>query len=293
MKYIPLSTFRNAITLSLVILGLGESRGATLDLNFTNPTITPVQQTPDDLYWQFLGPYVSKEQIDNNSGQIGFTNVATLNGRGIDLMLRATAYGNASLIGHFTDYLQGPSEPNGDLGLLFQNNGYGVGGIAYEFTLYEGGTNFTRKIVADQIEIMLYDVDGETASRYGGSTQTEAIIAKKSDGITGYDTPRTPGGVTAQEAGDEVRFAGPGFNLVESDTSGAFVLRYANTSTFTLRYEANAINGSTANPAFAALDGDLSFLGNPFAAPAVPEPSTGLLASVACLLGLQRRRRSR
>ncbi len=83
-------------------------------------------------------------------------------------------------------------------------------------------------------------------------------------GFSGYQIANNNPLTVTQDATSYL-FQGVGYNLPENDASGATVLYFDNTSTFTLQFEANTVstinNLNLTNPVFSAIDGDLSILG--------------------------------
>lgn len=231
------------------------------DLSFSSP----VQSTNiSDLGG--LGPAYSGTTYD-------FLNVAT----GVDMRVTISAFGNVSFLGSYPNYSSASGEPSGDLGYRYQANSLGSGGINYTMSFFEAGGTFTTAKTLAALSLMLYDVDGE-------SNQDESVRVFAADGFTTYQLPKA-GGMTAQAEGmSSMKFTGPGANRDEDDPSGAVILNYANTSSLTLQMLSDTTGGSTPNPVFSAIDGDLSLIGgntssfNP-AAP-VPEPSSFALVAI-------------
>jgi len=213
-----------------------------------------------------------------------FTNVANVNGVAIDATITASAVtGSGDWGGWSGNYNGGPSEPRGDIALLYYGDA-GTSYFTYSLQFFVGGSSFTQRQALESFRLMMYDVDGEAA-------QDEFATAYKADGLVGYS--RGPL-MKATESADSVRFEGPGANQNETDTAGAFFLYYANTDTVNIRME-NFTTGGANNPVFSALDGDASLL--PFmtgeftpVSPVVPAPGAVALLGLA---GLARGRRQR
>jgi len=250
------------------------------DLDFSNP----VQATNAH---DSLGNYYTGNTTD-------FTNVAPTSGKSVDLRARVTkTAGNYSFVGTYPDYGSVTGEPSGDLGYRYQADGYGVGGITYNLGFYQGGGTFSNQLVVNDFRLMIYDVDGE-------SWQSESVRVNTSDGFYGYQLP-TSGGVTVRNEGNgNFLFTGPGVDRSETDSSGAFILYFRNTSSINLQMESNTYAtvggkaGPLPNPVFSAIDGDLSMLdGNTTSfgnVNVVPEPSIALLGLGSIIFFLRRKR---
>lgn len=272
----PSTSLTRHIGLALLTLSLAAAPIAaqTVDLNFSNPVGTPNANNAS------LGPYFT-------SLSLNFTNVAP----GVDMTVQATTWGSISFTGHFADYNSLSSgEPNDDLGVYYAATATGLGGVHYQMNFYQSGTNFTTPYTISQLQLMLYDVDGE-------SNQSEMLKAYTADGLASYQTGNDASSVTASPFAGGVLFTGPGQNYAETDVSGAFILTYQNTDSILLDFQANTTgisNMSTGNPVFSAIDGDLSMLNGEtsgFTSPqVVPEPSGALLLGIAGMFALLRRR---
>ncbi|MFT3990330.1 MAG: hypothetical protein QM680_02865 [Luteolibacter sp.] len=251
-----------------------------VDLDFSNHTqATNATNT--------LGAYYTGTTVN-------FTNVAATSGNNIDL--KATVSGitsNYSFVGTYPDYSSSTNQPNGDLGFVYQADGYGIGGVTYNLSFYQGGGTFSDSLTVNNFRLMIYDVDGE-------SWQSESVRVNIADGFYGYQLP-TVGGITVTNEGNgNYLFTGPGVNRAETDPSGAFILYFQNTSSINLQMVANTYakvgnqNGPLPNQVFSAIDGDLSMLNGDLSSfgniTMVPEPSTALL-SLLGVLPLFRRRR--
>jgi hypothetical protein len=212
-----------------------------------------------------------------------FLNVASHNGETVDAKVSASAFGVYEFAHHLPNYNQTTAaEPNGDIGFILNATAHGTGGLTYIFQLFEGtGSNsgsFNIPYLAEQIAIMVYDVDGET-------TQTETFRAFLTDGLLSYQTGTNAASLIAStDVYGNVLFTGPGQNYSEQNTAGAAILRYSNTSEFTLNFESETFNGSIPNGVFSAMDGDLSMGTDGFLPPVyVFEPPSLLLFFLASL----------
>lgn len=265
-----------------------KSDGATVNLDFSNPTIGT------NAFFGGLGPYVSTSALPPNF-EIGFLNAANFGGQSVDVRVTATTLGNATLIGYFPNYNSAAAtQPAGDLGILYQNNGLGYGGIRYEMEFYESGTGFGTALNAPDVQLLLYDLDGES----GFHTQTESATLEVADGLTNYSLGSAASGITVTDNGSTLTFDGNSSSSFDGTSAAAAIVTYENTSSITVTFESTAISGSTSNPAFVAFDGNLSFASdfdNGFdpvtpVAP-IPEPESAVLALLAgVLLGSRRRR---
>jgi len=145
--------------------------------------------------------------------------------------------------------------------------------------------------MANELNIIAYDVDGELDNI--GNQQSEELRVFKSDGLMSYITGTNAASLTATDMGATILFEGPGTNFAETDTSGAVLLTYANTDSFTLQFESttHANISDLDNPIFSAIDGDLfiQFTGPPVIVPA--PVSVTLLGLGLVGLGLSRKRK--
>jgi hypothetical protein len=201
-----------------------------------------------------------------------YINVGTDDGITADARVTATPFGIYSFDYHIPNYNQtSGAEPNGDIGFIMTSNSVGTGGLTYLFELFDGtGANsntFTTPLEAELLSIMIYDVDGE-------SSQSETFRAYFSDGFYSYQTGTDPSSLVATLDGpDEMVFTGPGTNYSEQSTTGAAILNFRNTSSFTLNFESETYSSSGPNPVFSAIDGDLSMGSDDFNPPvSVSEP---------------------
>ncbi|KXO08029.1 hypothetical protein AKG98_2080 [Moritella sp. JT01] len=258
-----------------------------IDLDFSNPYNVTFDT---NIYWD-------TSHAATTDGVVRYTNVGMSGGSTIDARVTATVFG-----GYVPDW-QAPNyantsgaEPNGDHGFLYRRDssipiGQAVtGGLEFVFELFDGtgalSNTFTNPITADELNIIAYDVDGEPQ-------QTENLRVFKADGLMSYITGTNPASLVATDMGASILFEGPGTNFSETDTTGAVLLNFANTDSFTLRFESSTIANNTAanNPIFSAIDGDLfiQFTGPPVI---VPAPISVTLLGLGLVgLGLSRKRK--
>ena len=252
----------------------------SVSLDFSNPVGTPTGSNG-------LGgmSYFRTNTLD-------FLNVATSGLVSLDLRVTASAwggftFGSAANSGYYADYSSNSGEPDGDLGVYHTGTTTGLGGVHYDFEFYLGGSDFATPYTMGQLDLLIYDLDGE-------ASQSELLRAYTADGLVSYRTGNATASVTPSIFTGGVLFTGPGFNTAETDASGAFILTYQNTSRFRLDFE-SLTSGSVPNAVFAGIDGDLSMLNGDLSGfgPVVnaPEPSSALLLAMAGML-LQMRRRS-
>lgn len=192
---------------------------------------------------------------------IHFLNVGTHNGKTIDAKVTSEVFGDATFLFHTPDYKEGPDQPDGDIGFLYQTNSAGAAGLIYTFEFYDGtdglsGT-FSEPYTVPEFDMIGYDIDGEPV-------QSEQVRVFKSEGFYSYQTGSAGASLTAEESedGDSVLFSGPGTNYSETDTSGAVKFTFKNTSIVTLQFETVTTSGSSfPNPIFSAFDGNWDLSG--------------------------------
>ncbi|KHT64200.1 hypothetical protein RJ45_07985 [Photobacterium gaetbulicola] len=281
--------FKNAL-FSLAFLATGGAQAAPIDLSFDNP------------YLVNLDTVISFSPADpaTTSNIMRFTNVGTTGGLTLDARVTATPFGDYVFDWQAPNYKSSTvTEPNGDIGFLYRRDAslpadqQAEGGLVYLFELFDGtgakSNTYTDPFVADELAIIVYDVDGELDNI--GNQQSENLRVFKSDGLFSYNTGNTPSSLTANDLGAEILFEGPGTNFDEDDPSGAVRLNYINTSNFTLQFESITFADIffLDNPVFSAIDGNLwiDFEEPPVV---VSEPETLAFFS-ACLLGLASFRR--
>jgi hypothetical protein len=260
------------ITLLLLSITLCSTSFATIiNLDFSNQVET---NNTSDPYG--LGPGYTGNTMT-------FLNVASYEGTTVDARVTATAFGVYEFAHHLPNYNQTTAaEPNGDIGFILNATEYGTGGLTYIFELFDGtgsdSGSFNIPFIAEQLAIMVYDVDGE-------ASQSETFRAFLTDGLLSYQTGTNAASLVAStDVYGNVLFVGPGQNFSEQDTTGAAILRYTNTSQFTLNFESETFYGSLPNGVFSAMDGDLSMGSDGFSPPVyVFEPPTILLFLLASL----------
>lgn len=283
---------RKTITTALLALaGLtaGAAQGAPIDLAFDNPYLVTLD----------TNIHFSPADPATTSNVMRFTNVGTSGGTTLDARVTATAFGDYVFDYQAPNYKQSTlTEPNDDVGFTYRRDAslpateQAEGGLVYLFELFDGtgakSNTYTDPFVADELAIIVYDVDGELDNI--GNQQSEDLRVFKSDGLFAYATGNTPASLTANDLGSEILFEGPGTNFDEDDPSGAVLLRYANTDNFTLQFESITFPNiaSLDNPIFSAIDGQLWIdMGDEVF---ISEPETLALFS-ACLLGFATTRR--
>ena len=209
-----------------------------------------------------------------------FLAVATCEGTTIDARVTAvvqpdtefaTGATNRTACGYIPNYkATTPGQPNGDLGFLYAAVDGNTPGITLTISFFDGtgdrSGKFSEAYVVPDLRLLVYDVDGEPA-------QAEWFDASYADGLYSYATGTAATSVTATPTATGVHFFGPGKDCDETDTSGAVVLRYRNTSRITLAFGAEQYEDGM-NPVFSAIDGDLSLpVTGDFQAPTVaPAP---------------------
>ena len=253
-----------------------NAQAQVIDLDFSNPV------TAADYTNRTYGPAWSGNSLN-------FTNVST----GVDAILTVTTESGVSMDGIFADYKSTTAgSPNGDLGFRYEASAYGEATVTATLKFYESGSNFTTAKVLSSFRLMMYDVDGE-------SVQSEGATFFKDDGLVSYQLSTDPSAIVSANSSvsGEVKFTGGGVNVSETDSSGAFLVNYMNTSSVRMEMYSNTYRDSPLpNGVFTAFDGDLSMFGGSdknFGTPneVVPEPSSTALLGLGALGLLVRRKR--
>jgi len=278
--------------LASTILVTTSAYAVPVDLDFSNPYNVNFDKT---IYWD-TGHLATSDAV------VHYTNVGMSGGSTIDAKVTATVFGDYVSDWQAPNYSNtSGAEPNGDHGFLYRRdsalpgNQEANGGLEFVFELFDGtaglSNTFTNPIMANELNIIAYDVDGELDNI--GNQQSEELRVFKSDGLMSYITGTNAASLTATDMGATILFEGPGTNFAETDTSGAVLLTYANTDSFTLQFESTtyANISSLDNPIFSAIDGDLfiQFTGPPVIVPA--PVSVTLLGLGLVGLGLSRKRK--
>lgn len=266
------------------------SAGTLVDLNFNSPVETT----------NVTGSVPTGPAYTGTTYR--FLNVAP----GYDLRVSVSNWGNGVYQYSYPFYSTNSGQPTGDLGYKYTStNSYGLGGINYKMDFFESGGSFTTAKALTDFALMIYDVDGEqdisNTNNYA-LRQSEAVRVSMADGFYGYRLPTTTvswldatNSVSFLDEGSSYLFRGPGMNTAETDTSGAFILYFQNTSSITLQMESDTLNGPIVNTVFSAIDGDLSIIGKSFTnfteIQMVPEPSVGSLVLLGTAIALRRKRR--
>jgi uncharacterized repeat protein (TIGR01451 family) len=245
------------------------------------------QAEPVPLRFNTFTPGTNVTNMNNELGPgytggltMDFLAVATSEGTTVDARVTAvvqpdtefaTGTTNRTACGYIPNYkATTPGQPNGDLGFLYAAVGRKTPGIALTLSFFDGtgdrSGQFSDAYVVPDLRLLVYDVDGEPV-------QTEWFDAFYADGLYSYATGTAATRVTATPTATGVHFVGPGKDCSETDTSGAVVLRYRDTSRITLAFGAEQYSDGT-NPVFSAIDGDMSLpVTGEFQAPTVaPAP---------------------
>ena len=226
---------------------------------------------PVPLHFDTFSPATN---VTNVNGQLGpgytggltmdFLAVATYEGTTIDARVDAVvqpgtefAAGttNRTARGYIPNYKATASgQPKGDLGFLYATVDGNTPGVTLTLSFFNGtgdrSGKFSDVYVVPDLRLLVYDVDGEP-------TQAEWFDASYADGLYSYATGTAATSVTATPTDTGVHFVGPGRDVRETDTSGAVLLRYHNTSRITLAFAAEQYKEGV-NPVFSAIDGDVS-----------------------------------
>lgn len=265
----------------LALTTLVTAQAQSVSLDFSSPVGTPT------------GTNGLNGMSYYRTSTLDFLNVATSGAVVLDLRVTASAwggftFGSAASSGYYADYSSNTGEPNGDLGVYHTATSTGLGGVHYDMAFYLGGTSFATPYTVGQLDLLIYDVDGE-------ASQSELLRAYTADGLVSYRTSSNAASVTPSIFTGGVLFTGPGHNTAETDVSGAFIITYQNTSHFRLDFESTT-TGTVPNSVFSGIDGDLSMLNGDFSGfgsiVSAPEPSGALLVAIAGMLLQFRRRRA-
>ncbi|RYH12333.1 hypothetical protein [Tropicimonas sp. IMCC6043] len=258
------------------------------------------------------------------SRTIEFTNVATESGKTVDLRITAqlkkqTIFGrraphgsDAGDPGYIPNYGATAAAPDDDLGLLYygRHTNDMENGLRLTFDFFDGtgarSGSFAESLSLAELDLVLYDIDGETTSGADPTSQSEYLTAYLADGLTAYALGRSATPLAASLGADSLQLSGHRSDLREDDVSGAVRLIFHDTSSFTLDLGSEMLSGADINPVFTGLDGDMSLFPEADFSPlvsllpeqsvafAVPLPSGLLLMmSGGGVLLLSRRRISR
>jgi uncharacterized repeat protein (TIGR01451 family) len=242
---------------------------------------------PVPLHFDTFSPDTNVTNVNNALGPgysggltMDFLHAATYGGTTIDARVTAvvrpntefaTGTTNRTARGYIPNYkATAPGQPKGDLGFLYAAVDGATAGITLTLSFFDGtgdrSGKFSQTYVVPDLRLLVYDVDGEPA-------QAEWFDASNADGLYSYTTGTAATSVTATPTAMGVHFVGPGKDFPETDTSGAVLLRYHNTSHITLVFGADQHKDGM-NPVFSAIDGDVSLpMRGDFQAPkAAPAP---------------------
>ncbi len=228
---------------------------------------------------------------------------------GVNARITATVTSpNYSFGGHIPNYssvndVPVVTEPNDDLGSLYQiaTGQTGFGKLTYKIDLFDSsqGTGYSTAYTAPSLNLLMYDVDGESDSN-GDIVQTEAVRIAKNSGFIGYQVGNTSQALSVSQDATSILFSGKNNNVSETDISGIAIFYFQDVNSVTFDFEANsltAINGI--NEVFTSIDGDLSLLSalpaNSFTpVTAVPEPFTviGTIVGGTAALRLRKKLKS-
>ncbi|MBM4029153.1 MAG: DUF11 domain-containing protein [Planctomycetes bacterium] len=224
---------------------------------------------PVPLVFQTCTPTTNVADMGNGLGPgytegptLGFLGVATHEGTTVDARVTAvvqpntgfaTGAADGTALGFLPNYnATTTGRPNGGLGLLYEGLGKGTSGITVTISFFNGigdlcGT-FSQAYALPEVALLVYDVDGEPA-------QAEWLEAFYADGLYSHAVGAAARRVTVTATDPGVFFRGPGRNVAETDTSGAVILHYRNTSRITLAFGAEQYRDGR-NPVFSAIDGN-------------------------------------
>jgi hypothetical protein len=220
-----------------------------IDLDFSHNVQATNATNPNN---STLGP-------DYYSGlMLEFKDVAFVDGLGVDarvsINFQSPGY---EFVGYIPDYNQDAGGPEGDLGVYYRFNGdftNPTGGISYQISFFEGGTNFSNSQRLSDVRFLIYDHDGEVG-------QSENITTYLADGFTGYQVNNVSG-ISAHDQGNTWRFEARGADYPGDSPDGGFIAYYHDTSS--IRFDSSSISLNSLPYAnygvFAAYDGDLSLI---------------------------------
>ena len=278
--------------LTLAVLLSPAARAQTyVDLDFSNNVQNTDAQYPNG---STLGPdYYTGTTID-------FSNAGFYNGTSIDV--RASVIGltdgessdfretsTYQWVGWLPDY--NSTDANDDLGVYYRHDGNELqqtGGIAWTFSFFEGGSDFSVPVTLPGVRFLVYDHDGEPY-------QSESIRTFAADGFAGYQL-HGDSGIHVHDEDGTYRFDSRGDGHPETTAEGGMILYYQNTSSVRFDLFATTLPGLPGQNSgiFAAWDGNLGLTNGGTEGfgevVTVPEPSAAVLV-LAGALGLLRRRR--
>jgi hypothetical protein len=250
------------LTAAVAATVIQPEQAAAIDLNFATIDTTLDTTTSTNYYNFGFGPGVA-------SNVIHYKNVSA----GVDAVITATVTGaNYSFTENIYNYSANTAgQPTGDAAFLYQIavNQTGLGTMSYKIDLFASGSNYSTAYTATDLRLLAYDVDGE-------ASQGEAVRVFKGDssgGLVGYQIgSNATAALIESEDANSYLFSGRDVNKPESDTSGAALFYFQNTSSVTFQFEANTRTATAAvaaplgtpngNPVFSAIDGDVSLIGN-------------------------------
>ncbi len=278
--------------LSLALLPAAALAQNYVDLDFSHNVQPALEMYPNN---STLGPYYSSALV------MDFANAGNYNGNSVDVRVSmigltdgessdfrpSSTYGWVGWLPHYNSV-----NHSDDLGVYYRHDGnllQPTGGIAWTLSFYEGGSNFSSPLTLPGVRFLIYDHDGEPL-------QSEAIRAFGGDGLTGYQLANGSN-IGAHQEDDNWRFNAGGLGLSETGPEGGMILYYENTSSIRFDMFSTTLPGlpGAQSGVFGAWDGNLSLIGGDRSGfgpmVAVPEPSVPLLAAMAALGGVMRRRR--
>lgn len=207
---------------------------------------------------------------------IDFLDVGTQDGATVDLRITATrkaqtVFGRTEPRGadegdpgFIPSYGGTAAEPNNDLSLLYYGrrvNGR-ENGLLLTFDFFDGtgalsGT-FAQSLALAEIDLVLYDIDGETITGPNASSQSEGVTAFLADGLVAYALGQVASPLTASLDTSALQLSGHSNDVGQNDVAGAVRLLFRDTASFTLDLGSQMFSGPDVNPVFAGIDGDMS-----------------------------------